>query len=347
LSTLQHAYALTAHSIQGGTAEWAGVVGRPEDFTRNWSYTALSRAREATELFLIDTPTDHELDRAEIAPDQALELHDQRTPVDRLEAAMCRRDDESLALDRIDDIGAQPPTGRHVADANAAAANGLSRRPVDELRTELAQLHERIGRYPEHLAEQLHAARNARAEAQRVADVARERIAQLEQPTGGVLRRRTADPAALSLERQRLQLADDHAAAAAERERDFAGRVPDRAAWKAERQPLRERADALEAQLSIRRQEHLRDALEHPGPYLSAALGQLPNQPRARSTWQQAATHIEAYRFDHAMTGARDALGLPPADTRERAHWQRARQELQRAQRDLGQRIDRGPSHEL
>jgi ATP-dependent exoDNAse (exonuclease V) alpha subunit len=53
---VQHAYALTAHTIQGGTVEWAGVVGRPDDFTRNWSYTALSRAREATELFLIDRP---------------------------------------------------------------------------------------------------------------------------------------------------------------------------------------------------------------------------------------------------------------------------------------------------
>jgi ATP-dependent exoDNAse (exonuclease V) alpha subunit len=51
---LQHAYALTAHTIQGATVDWAGVVGRPEDFTRNWSYTALSRAREPTELFLID-----------------------------------------------------------------------------------------------------------------------------------------------------------------------------------------------------------------------------------------------------------------------------------------------------
>ena len=50
---LQHAYALTAHTIQGGTVEWAGMVGRPEDFTRNWSYTALSRAREPTELFLV------------------------------------------------------------------------------------------------------------------------------------------------------------------------------------------------------------------------------------------------------------------------------------------------------
>jgi ATP-dependent exoDNAse (exonuclease V) alpha subunit len=53
---LQHAYVLTAHTIQGATVEWAGVVGRPADFTRNWSYTALSRAREPTELFVLDTP---------------------------------------------------------------------------------------------------------------------------------------------------------------------------------------------------------------------------------------------------------------------------------------------------
>jgi hypothetical protein len=65
---LQHAYALTAHTIQGGTVEWAAVVGHPDDFTRNWAYTALSRAREPTELFLIDAPTERELDRADIAP---------------------------------------------------------------------------------------------------------------------------------------------------------------------------------------------------------------------------------------------------------------------------------------
>ena len=117
---LQHAYALTAHTIQGGTVEWAGVVGRPEDFTRNWSYTALSRAREPTELFLIDTPTERELDRAEIAPDQPADCGDERTPIERLEAAMRRRDDEDLALDRID---AEPACGpAHVEPAHAGTA---------------------------------------------------------------------------------------------------------------------------------------------------------------------------------------------------------------------------------
>jgi hypothetical protein len=45
---------------------------------------------------------------------------------------------------------------------------------------------------------------------------------------------------------------------------------------------------------------------------------------------------MEAYRFDHAITDDRHALGSPPSDRPGRAHWQRAQHDLQRAQRDLG-----------
>jgi conjugative relaxase-like TrwC/TraI family protein len=340
---LQHAYVLTAHTIQGATVEWAGVVGRPEDFTRNWSYTALSRAREPTELFVIDTPTERELDRTEIAPGHARGLRDERTLIGRLEAAMRCRDDEDLALDRIDAERTRSPA--HVEPAHAGAL--VARRSVVELQAELAQLRERIGRYPEHLVDQLHAARRAQADAQHVAGEARARIAQPDQPARGVLRRRAADSAERALQRQRLKLAEGEIAAAAERECNFASSVPDRTEWEAERRVLRERAAELTAQLSSRRREHLRVALERPAPYLTEALGALPDQPRARRTWQQAATRIEAYRFDHTVTDARDALGQPPSDKRGRAHWQRAHHDLQRAQRDLGQRIARQHSHEV
>jgi hypothetical protein len=333
--------------------EWAGVVGHPDDFTRNWSYTALSRAREATELFLIDAPTERELDRADIAPNQPAELGDQRTPLERLEAAMRRRDDEDLALDRIDHIGTHPPPDHDLTEASPATATELSRRHVDELRAELAQLHERIGRYPEHLADQLRAARSARTEAQRGADEAAARVAELERPARGLLPRRTGDPTALTLERERLKLAEHHAASAADRARELAGQVPDRAAWQAERRVLLERAAELETQLSIRRREHVRDALERPAPYLLASLGDLPDQPRARRTWRQAAQRIETYRFDHTITdnpdalGPHDALGPRPAMSPAREHWQRAMHDLQRAQHDLGRRVNRDLGHEL
>jgi conjugative relaxase-like TrwC/TraI family protein len=341
---LQHAYVLTAHTIQGATVEWAGVVGRPEDFTRNWSYTALSRAREPTELFLVDTQTERELDRAEIAPSRAHGLRDERTLIERLDAVMRCRDDEDLALDRMDAERTRGPA--HPEPAHAGPAIGCP--SVGELQAELTQLRERIGRYPEHLVDQLHAARSAHADAQRVADSARARIAKLDQPALGKLgRRRAADSAERVLQRQRLKLAEGEIAAAAERERNLTSSLPDRTAWDAKRRALRERAAELNAQLSTRRREHLRVALERPAPYLTQALGALPAQPRARRTWQQAATRIETYRFDHTVTDARDALGQPPTDKRERMRWQRAHHDLQRAQRDLGHRNARQHSHEI
>jgi conjugative relaxase-like TrwC/TraI family protein len=339
---LEHAYALTAHTIQGATVEWAGVVGRPEDFTRNWSYTALSRAREPTELFLLDTPTERELDRAEIAPGHA-RARDDRKLIERLDAAMRCRDDEDLALDRLDGERTRGPAQLEPAHASASVA----RPPVVELQAELTQLRERIGRYPEHLVDQLHAARSAQTEAQRVADAARARIAELDQGRRGVLRRRAADSAEVALERQRLKLAEEEIAAATERERNLADKVPDRGQWDAERRVLRERTAELDAQLSTRRREHLRVAQGRPASYLTETLGALPDQPRARRTWQQAATRIEAYRFDHAITDDRHALGSPPSDRAGRAHWQRAQHDLQRAQRDLGHHNARRRSHEV
>jgi Mrp family chromosome partitioning ATPase len=245
---LQHGYVLTAHTIQGATVEWAGVVGRPEDFTRNWSYTALSRAREPTELFVVDTQTDRELDRAEIAPVQGRGLRDERTPIERLETTMRCRDDEDLAVDRIDTERTRGPARLEPAHAPLSAEATIARASVGELQAELTRLRERIGSYPEHLVEQLHAARSARAEVQRVADTAHARIAQLEQPAIGKLRGRPADSAERALERQRLQLAEDQIAACAERERNLASSVPDRAAWEAERRVLRERAAEINAQ---------------------------------------------------------------------------------------------------
>jgi conjugative relaxase-like TrwC/TraI family protein len=353
---LEHAYALTAHTIQGGTVEWAGVVGHPDEFTRNWSYTALSRARDATEIFLIDTPTEHQLDRAEIAPDHPKDLGDDRTALDRMEAAMRRRDDEDLALDRIDGAMHAASSDLTLALTSGGRAPGNDPAPplndppphwVDELRTELAQLRERIARQPDAVTDQLHAARHTRAEAQRVADEARARIADLEPPARGVLRRRPSDPAALAFERERLKAAEHQMAMAAEHERNLAANTPDRTNPGAEHEALRERAAALEAKLSIHRQQHLRDGLEHGAPHLTAALGPLPEQPRARRTWQQAAHRIEAYRFDHAIRDTVNALGPPPTATAARGHWQRVQHDIHKAQRELGLHVDRRLGRQL
>jgi hypothetical protein len=45
---LHPAYAVTGHGAHGATVEWVGVIGRPSEFTREWAYTSLSRARGNT-----------------------------------------------------------------------------------------------------------------------------------------------------------------------------------------------------------------------------------------------------------------------------------------------------------
>lgn len=54
---LEHAYALTAHGAQGATFDWAAVIGRASGFTREWAYTAMTRARNQTRVYLIAEAT--------------------------------------------------------------------------------------------------------------------------------------------------------------------------------------------------------------------------------------------------------------------------------------------------
>ena len=95
---VQYAYALTGHGMQGGTVEWAGVVGNAWDFSRNWSYTALSRSRERTRIYLAGGLSPSEAEQEEIGPkiEQTVE------PVERMARRMRVRDDENLALEQLD-----------------------------------------------------------------------------------------------------------------------------------------------------------------------------------------------------------------------------------------------------
>jgi hypothetical protein len=102
------------------------------------------------------------------------------------------RDDEDLALDRLDSDRTRRPAHPEPA---------IARPSVIDLQAELTQLRSRIGQYPEHLVGQLHAARSAQAEAQRVADEARARIAQQDQTAGGKLGARRANSADRALQR--------------------------------------------------------------------------------------------------------------------------------------------------
>jgi conjugative relaxase-like TrwC/TraI family protein len=95
---LQRAYAITGHSSQGATVDAAIVVGRPEEFTREWAYTALSRARDQTTLHVIADHGPDIAERSEYAPRPPA-----REPADALDAvahAMRRSESEHLAAER-------------------------------------------------------------------------------------------------------------------------------------------------------------------------------------------------------------------------------------------------------
>jgi conjugative relaxase-like TrwC/TraI family protein len=109
---LEHAYALTGHGSQGATVERAQVIGTPEDFTNEWAYTALSRARDPVTVHLIAQPTDRS-DRAEFAP--ADHARTSGEAIEAMRAAMRRREREDLALDQA------PIRERAIVPGEAAA----------------------------------------------------------------------------------------------------------------------------------------------------------------------------------------------------------------------------------
>lgn len=93
---LEHAYALTGHGAHGATVEWAGVIGRPSEFTREWAYTSLSRARARTRAYVVAEATSAQREREQYAPPEP-----ERTSaeaIDVLTRAMRRREAEPLAL---------------------------------------------------------------------------------------------------------------------------------------------------------------------------------------------------------------------------------------------------------
>jgi hypothetical protein len=115
---LEHAYALTGHGSQGLTVERAVVVGGPEDFTNEWAYTALSRARDSVHVHLT-AERDDRSDRSEIAPSPPARTAEEA--IDAMGMAMVRREREELAIDLAVPLGRAPVPGEAAAEVNERA----------------------------------------------------------------------------------------------------------------------------------------------------------------------------------------------------------------------------------
>jgi conjugative relaxase-like TrwC/TraI family protein len=146
---LEHAYALTGHGAQGATITSATVIGRPSEFTREWAYTALTRARRETSIYVVAESTSGQRQREQYAPPEP-----QRTEAEALDIlnyAMRRRESEPLALEQqppanmrtttpapawrtplvdFPEAGADPASSAH-PDAQATASDQTARREPD------------------------------------------------------------------------------------------------------------------------------------------------------------------------------------------------------------------------
>ena len=98
---VRHGYALTGHSSQGVTVERAFVLGSGEARLQEWGYVALSRARDATRLYVTGTPQERESHFHEF---------DDRDPVALMAQALEESAVERLAIDQRP-VPAEPKHG--------------------------------------------------------------------------------------------------------------------------------------------------------------------------------------------------------------------------------------------
>jgi hypothetical protein len=275
---VQHAYALTGHGLQGGTVEWSGVIGRPRDFSRNWAYTALSRAREPIEIFLVDAPAHEE--REEYAP--GLRNGPRSDALCRMAARMRERDEEDLALEQLEH-GPPPPDRKLEHKHDPATPDGSPTRVrVYALEQQLQTIHDQLQGPPINDANAL-----ARIE-KTIAGIAREH-ARDSKPRGW--RDRTAH-------RTRRHLREQHLAELRGHQRLLLDRVPDprRALERAEQ--LREHQRTLGGEHRRIREHAISEELATKPPWLEQALGPEPQDKHLRERWQKTAREIAGHRID-------------------------------------------------
>jgi hypothetical protein len=130
----RHAYALTGHAGQGGTVDRAFVLGSGETRLQEWGYVALSRAREATRLYVTGNPVERESHFHEL---------DDRDPVARLASALEESAVERLAVDqRPHDKGPRHATRAEIDRANTDGSSSRQLRLIDQQRLVLRRSQE-------------------------------------------------------------------------------------------------------------------------------------------------------------------------------------------------------------
>ena len=305
---LEPAYALTGHGMQGGTVEWAGVIGQAEDFSRNWSYTALSRARQPTQILLIDEPTQGEQVRQEIAP---ADPPREQTPLERLAVRMRERDDEDLALEQLErtETVQTPDVDPRERRGDVDIAEGLvlerdDHHAVDSNRDPVALPdldHERAGTLAELAAvdRELDQVRAALADpgiatAREIAEL-RNRSERIESSARGDLKPRGLRDRGAHKRRVAQRQAQIDKLRAQETKLLEHVPDPDNVLQHAER--LREQQRQLIQRSGDLHEHAVRDELASNPPWLQATLGPEPERSDLHSRWERTAREIASHRI--------------------------------------------------
>jgi hypothetical protein len=343
---VEHAYALTGHGMQGATVEWAGVVAVPHELTRGWSYTALSRARARTRLFVQgegEAWAHHELARCdEHAPGE----RDEKPTTERLAASVARymrtREDEDLAVDQLPTpAGARADRACEADPADQEEGADRAEPDVAALPTlgEFASLTERLRTLEAQLAsltttavERLQA--TERRERALIAhhDELAERLRSLRKPP-----RLARDPQ--TVERRGLQRAITGAQQELAGLRALRGRLERETGSLSEvlagRAGLRGRVAELEERRRGVRERLIAAQVAGPPAWARALLGDPPRQASALCVYERALAAVAGYRLDHQITGP-DPLGAAPDDPFAARDRRQAAAAVERAQRRLG-----------
>ncbi len=335
---LQHAYALTGHGMQGGTVTWAAVIGAPGDFSRNWSYTALSRAREPTEIYLVDEPARSQQEREQVAP--AERPAEDRDALDLMARRMHQRDDEDLALEQLQDAQedelarADPDQDREEQQSTPApdtqyptAISGRQPVPAEAERSpvqeDVAPVGEpvmappgvsptlqRVYELEERLSAIAGELKNPAVEDARAIARLRDTIAAVEReherdrrPGGGW--DRAGHQTRVHQREERL------AGLRADRD-ELLERAPDpQAVLEHADQLVEERGRVIRESLAVRAGAIDEELLSQP-PWLQRTLGPDPEDRYLQAAWQQAARQTAGWRIDHRITDPQVGLGPDP-----------------------------------
>jgi hypothetical protein len=348
---VQHAYALTGHGMQGATVERAFVVASPQDLTAGWSYTALSRARASTRLFIHQEELGHE--REEIAPHEPDRMPERAELLARVQQRMTVPDDEDLAIEQLAPAGhadhprliagpAGQPAQEHAASRAEPLVKDVSSLRLVVLRERLEGLMcqrdslpaGRVGRLDEVDGRLLELAERRAGCVEQLADLAEPKRSWLGRPRDPDVRDRVRLAAI-------LDAVDEHSERLTAERAGLVRELGDPEQIRSELAGLDRAITPLREQHRSLREELAQRELANPSRWVQRTFGERPDGWRGEG-WDRAVREIAAHRLDHHITDPDRPLGPEPADPAQHRAWEHGQRSIEHQLERVGRHCDRG-----